>query len=103
MQSQQKKVFPVFSDEMIKARNKTGMPDWEVAVYSDGEKIFLCGSLYAREREIMLLTHFDGVGIVYANGHIYAPTDWLKDVFPGAGEHLRQLEETIRAKLPKKA
>ncbi len=102
MQSQQKKAFPVFSDEMIKARNKTGMPDWEVAVYSDGEKIFLCGSLYAREREIMILTGYDGVGIVYANGHVYVPTDWLMDIFPGDKEKIKQIDETIRAKLPKK-
>src|SRR6056297_3144287 len=103
MQSKQKKVFPVIPEQMLRERNKTGMPDWELAIYSDGEKIFLCGSLYAREREIMLLTRYDGVGIVYANGHVYVPTDWLKDVFPDADKHLKQVEETIRPKLAKMA
>ncbi len=52
---------------------------------------------------ITIMVSLDVVITVYANGHIYAPTDWLKDVFPRAGEHLRQLDAVVRAKLPNKA
>jgi hypothetical protein len=37
------------------------------------------------------------------HGHVYVPTDRLKEVFPDTDKHLKQVEETIRPKLAKMA
>ncbi len=48
---------------------------------------------------ITIMVSLDVDITVLVNGHIYASTDWLKDVFPDADKHLKQVEETIRPKL----
>lgn len=103
MQSQKKEIFPIMSWEMIRARNTTGLPDWQMAAFSDGEKIFICAALYAREREMKILVNVDNIDTVMVSGHIYVPTDWLMEIFPDDREKIKQIDETIRAKLPKKA
>jgi hypothetical protein len=102
MQSQQKEVFPVIPDAMLN-RKDTKFADWELAVYSDGEKIFLYGGMHASEQLILLMANFDGVRIVWDKGHIYVPTDWLMKVFPARRERIMELDKVIRDKLPKKA
>jgi hypothetical protein len=102
MQSQQKEVFQIIPDAMLNCKKDTEFADWELAVYSDGEKIFLYGGMYGNEQLILLMANFDGVRTVWDKGHIYVPTDWLMNVFPARRERIKELDAVIRAKLPKK-
>ncbi|MFI4912362.1 MAG: hypothetical protein ACIAQZ_11910 [Sedimentisphaeraceae bacterium JB056] len=102
MQSPQKEVYQVIPDAMLNCKVDTEFTDWELAVYSDGEKIFIYGGMHASEQEILLMASFDAVGIVMQNGHVYVPTDWLMEAFPARRKSIMELDAVIRAKLPKK-
>jgi hypothetical protein len=104
MQSQQKKeVYPIIPDVMLNRKLDKKFADWELAVYSDGEKIFLYGGMYGNQQLILLMANFDGVRILMQNGHVYVPTEWLMEAFPARRQRIKELDKVIREKLPKMA
>lgn len=72
------------------------MPTWASRCFVDDDgTIYLPAFLAAKENKVFLMAAFDNVSLVVQDGHLYAPSGWLRETYPAI--KFGPIEDRIRA------
>lgn len=66
---------------------------------TDSDNIYLPCGAFASEKDAYLRLAFDGISIVYSEGHIYAPSSWLIREYPKRAWEIETITQGAKVKI----
>lgn len=65
---------------------------------TDSDVYLPCGA-FASEKDAYLRLAFDGISIVWSEGHIYAPSSWLAREYPKRAREIEIIAQGAKVKI----